>query len=47
MEVLLLLIALIGYLEDRTRREEVEELAMILPTWSIERERVGSLLIGF
>ena len=30
------------YLEAGTRRSGVEELAMILPTWSIERERVGS-----
>ena len=29
------------YLEADTRREGVEELAMILPSWSTKRERVG------
>ena len=35
------------YLEAGTRRAGVEELTMILPPWSIERERVGSLLMWF
>ena len=35
------------YLEAGTRRSGVEELTMILPPWSIERERVGSLLMWF
>ena len=35
------------YLEAGTRRAGVEELNMILPPWSIERERVGSLLMWF
>ena len=35
------------YLEAGTRRTGVEELAMILPPWSIERERIGSLLMWF
>ena len=30
------------YLEAGTRRAGVEELAMILPPWSIKRDRVGS-----
>ena len=37
----------IPYLESGTRRPGVEELSMILPPWSIERERVGSLLMWF
>ena len=36
-----------NYLEAVTRRAGVEELTMILPPWSIERERVGSLLMWF
>ena len=36
-----------NYLEAGTRRAGVEELTMILPPWSIERERVGSLLMWF
>ena len=35
------------YLEAGTRRTGVEELAMILPPWSIKRGRVGSLLMWF
>ena len=35
------------YLEAGTRRAGVEELTMILTPWSIERERVGSLLMWF
>ena len=35
------------YLEAGTRRAGVEELAMILPPWSIKRERIGSRWMWF
>ena len=35
------------YLEAGTRRAGVEDLTMILPPWSIKRDRVGSLLMWF
>ena len=40
-------LGLYRYLEAGTRRAGLEELTMILPPWSIERERVGSLLMWF